>query len=111
MRVTEQTMINAIECLETTSAEHAERRARVEALNNQKKTTLYRIAQRSMEKTAGAQERSAYASFEYESFLKEIEKESTALFVLTNKRDNAKIVIDCWRSLNASTRRPQNGRF
>ena len=104
--ITEKRLENALKYLADTDEENAKANAQVKYLDRllKRKKALH-ITGNTSDKSISAKEQTYYASDTYKDAIQELFNAEVAASTLENKRDKAGLVIDQFRTLEASRRK------
>jgi len=104
MQITNEKMEETVLFLSQTDQEMARLKALTNGLDRQTKTIKAQAFMRSGESSVSAREQAAYLSPDYRRHLERLNEAEYEMMTLQEQRNTAIVVIDCWRSLNASRR-------
>ena len=105
--ITEKRLENALKYLADTDEENATANAQVKYLDRllKRKKALYITGEANL-KSVSAKEQGFYASDTYKNAVDELFQAEVKASTLENKRDKEQIIIDLFRTLEASRRKP-----
>jgi|TARA_S200002703_G_scaffold144589_1_gene138350 hypothetical protein len=103
--ITEKRLEEALKYLAESDNEHAKLSAGVEYIKDLAKHYKGKYIMNSEEKSVALKEQSYYASDEYKKHIDDKKDLINDLTLLENKRSKESLVIDVWRTLEASRRK------
>jgi len=103
--ITEKRLEEALKYLAESDNEHAKLSAGVEYIKDLAKHYKGKYIMNSEEKSVAIKEQSYYASDEYKKHIDDKKDLINDLTLLENKRSKESLVIDVWRTLEASRRK------
>lgn len=107
MIITDEQVQKAFDFLKENAREHAQARANFKAIEKHEKALLARLKYKhsAENKTDKAQEREAYCDPEYRTWEAGYKEALEGFALLENRRENAQIAIEIWRTASANERR------
>ena len=105
MIVTDDDANRALRFLESTELEHAQAKSNVREIEKGEKALIAALKLKSPAKSGNAKEDDAYASQDYQTWLRGYAAAVENLTVLENKRGRADTVIELYRTESANHRR------
>jgi hypothetical protein len=103
--ITEKRLEEALKYLAESDNEHAKLSAGVEYIKDLAKHYKGKYIMNSEEKSVALKEQSYYASDDYKKHIDDKKELINDLTLLENKRSKESLVIDVWRTLEASRRK------
>mgnify|MGYP001177211260 CR=1 FL=1 len=107
--ITEKRLQEALEYLATTDEEHAKLSAGIDYLKDKHKADKAQFIMTNpsahLQKSAAMKETAYYSSNDYMNYISEKKDVAYKLNLLENKRAKENLVVDVWRTLEASRRK------